>query len=161
MIWKYKASFKNSASQFSGLIRLAISFTHVCMCIFVWQNFPVNVCFCIWICMSSIYFLSLQIVKGFFMSKKKNRKNGWQEQLKLGWENNLLAVNWPTLNWKPVSMKCYFLTKWQPFKNYEKCFFFHLKEIIFHLFIPKIFKLLLFFNSFPHFPDSKEQMKLE
>ena len=52
---------------------------------------------------------------------------------------------------KPVSAIFYFFKKWQPFKNYEKCFLFHLKPI----FVLDVFSFLQFFPSFPHFPDSK------
>ena len=51
-----------------------------------------------------------------------------------------------------------FFTKWQPFKNYEKCFLFHLKSS-FRSWDIQIF--VIFFPSFPHFPDTKEQMKVE
>ena len=42
-------------------------------------------------------------------------------------------------------------------KNYEECFLFHSKNS----FILEIFKFSQFFLSFPHFPNSKEQMKVE
>ena len=51
----------------------------------------------------------------------------------------------------------YFFTKWYPFKNYEKCFLFHLKSS-FRFWDIQFF--VIFFPSFPHFPDSKGQMEV-
>ena len=42
------------------------------------------------------------------------------------------------------------------FKNYEKCFLFHQKSTFWDIHFSVIFS-----SSFPHFPDSKGQMKLE
>ena len=51
----------------------------------------------------------------------------------------------------------YFFTKWYPFKNYEKCFLFHLKSS-FRSWDIQFF--VIFYPSFPHFPDSKGQMEV-
>ena len=63
------------------------------------------------------------------------------------------------LGLKLVSIIFYFYTKQQPFKNYKKCFLFHLKSSFHSWDIYSSF--CNFFASFPHFPDSKGQMKVE
>ena len=51
----------------------------------------------------------------------------------------------------------YFFTKWYPFKT-EKCFFISSKKLFL---FSRYSNFCNFFSSFPHFPDSKEQMKME
>ena len=45
----------------------------------------------------------------------------------------------------------------ESFKNYEKCFLFHLKSS----FRSQDIQLFVLFPSFPHFPDSKGQVEVE
>ena len=63
-----------------------------------------------------------------------------------------------------LKLVCYFLsnfylfTKWQHFKNYEKCFFISSKK----LFLFLRYSIFCNFSSFfPYFPDSKHQMGVE
>ena len=51
-----------------------------------------------------------------------------------------------------------FFTKWQPFKNYEKCFFISSKKLISFL---RYSSFCNFFPSYSNFPDSKGQMEVE